>query len=184
MRSALAILFLVAATGAVFAAPPKAPRSMLDKWFTDLAHADSPESAKPIEQQIASAFRQSGSPSVDLLMSRANQALGGADNKTAGTLLGAVTRIAPRYAEGWHARAMLEAAGGKDSAAMLSLQKTVALNPRQFTAMTELAGMLEDYGDKAGALKLYRRALVLDPQQETAARRVKALTKAVEGQSI
>ena len=81
-------------------------------------------------------------------------------------------------------RATLEAAGGDDSAAMLSLQKVVTLNPRQFTAMRELADMLEDYGDKPGALKLYRAALALDPQIEGAARHVQGLAKEVEGQGI
>ena len=109
-------------------------------------------------------FRQSGSPSVDLLMTRAEAALAAADNKTAKKLVEAVTNIAPNYAEGWHARAAMEQAAGNDTAAMVSLQKVVLLNPRQFAAMVELADMLEDYGDKAGALKLYRRALALDPQ--------------------
>ncbi len=67
---------------------------------------------------------------------------------------------------------------------MVSLQKVVALNPRQFEAMVELGGMLEDYGDKAGALKLYRRALALDPQLEGATRKVRELTRKVEGQDI
>ena len=42
------------------------------------------------------------------------------------------------------------------------------LNPRQFAALSELGDMLQDYGDKAGALKLYRRALDLDPQLDGA----------------
>ncbi len=92
--------------------------------------------------------------------------------------------MAPRYAEGWHQRAQLQAAANDDSGAMLSLEKAVAINPRHFTAMAELAGMLEDYGDKASALKLYRRVLTLDPQMDAAARREKALEKEVEGQGI
>jgi hypothetical protein len=44
--------------------------------------------------------------------------------------------------------------------------------------------MLEDYGDKAGALKLYRRALDLDPQMEGAAQKVRELTQRVEGRDI
>jgi hypothetical protein len=44
--------------------------------------------------------------------------------------------------------------------------------------------MLEDYGDKPGALKLYRRTLALDPQMKVAAEREKALEKSVEGQGI
>jgi tetratricopeptide (TPR) repeat protein len=179
MRSALAALLLLAATGAALAAP-----SQLDGWFKDLARAESPEEAKPLEDKIEGAFRQSGSASVDLLMSRVKEAMNASDNKTAAALLTAVTRLAPDYAEGWHMRATLEAADGNDTAAMLSLQKVVQLNPRNFTAMMELAGMLEDYGDKAGALKLYRAALALDPQIEGAARHIQGLAKDVEGQGI
>ena len=58
------------------------------------------------------------------------------------------------------------------------------LNPRQFEAMEQLGEMLEDYGDKAGALKMYRRAQALDPQLEGLQRHIDALSRAVEGQGI
>ena len=160
------------------------PQSELDKLFGQLAKADTAEDAKPVEGRIAGLFRQSGSATIDLLMSRAEAALGAQYNKTAEKLFASVTDLDPAYAEGWHARAGMEAAANNDTAAMVSLQKVVQLNPRQFEAMAELAGMLEDYGDKAGALKLYRRALALDPQLEGAARKIKALTHDVEGQDI
>jgi len=188
--SAWVLLFSLAASGAAIAAPSSTPaskpaaKSDIDRWFADLAKAESAEDAKPIEEKIESAFKQSGSPSIDLLMGRANAALGAADNKTAGALLEAVTRAAPTYAEAWHVRATMDAAGGNDSAAMLSLQKVVSLNPRHFSAMAELAGMLEDYGDKKGALAMYRKALALDPQLDGAARSVRALEREVEGQGI
>jgi hypothetical protein len=67
---------------------------------------------------------------------------------------------------------------------MVSLQKAVALNPRHFLALGELGAMLEEYGDKPGALKLLRRAVALDPQMAGAARHEKALEKEVEGQGI
>lgn len=186
MRHAWASLIFLAATGAAVAAPPPtpAPQAQVDRWFADLAKADSAEDAKPIEDKIEAAFKQSGSASLDLLMSRANAALNAADAKTAATILAAVTKVAPNFAEGWHVRATVDAANGNDSAAMLGLQKVVALNPRHFAAMTELAGMLEDYGDKKGALALYRKALALDPHLEDAVRSARALEKEVEGQGI
>lgn len=155
-----------------------------DKLFAQLKAADSSDTAKPIEEKLAQLFRVSGSPSVDLLMSRAGTALAQADNKTARALVDAVTHVAPRYAEGWRLRAHMQQAAGDDSAAMISLQRAVILNPREFAAMTELAEMLEDYGDKPGALKLYRRTLTLDPKSRIAAEREKALAKEVEGQGI
>ncbi len=186
MRPAwLFVCLLLAAAPAAAAPPPPAPAaSQLDRWFAELAKAGSAEEAKPIEDKSNAAFKQSGSASVDLLMSRAGAALNAADSKTAGAILAAVTRVAPNYAEGWHMRATMDAAGGNDSAAMLALQKVITLNPRHFAVMAELAGMLEDYGDKKGALALYRKALALDPQREGAARAARALERDVEGQGI
>lgn len=164
-------------------AKPAKPVSEAD-LLAQLKKADSPEAAKPIEQKLTAMFRPSGSPSVDLLMTRAETAARAGDKDTARKLVDAVTSIAPRYAEGWHARAAMESAADNDTAAMVSLQKTVELNPNHFTAMVELGDMLEAYGDKAAALKLYRRALALNPQMEGADRKVRELTRSVEGQDI
>jgi Flp pilus assembly protein TadD len=180
MRLAWTALFLSLAAGSALAAEP----GQIDRWFKDLAKAETAEDAKPIEQKIDAAFRESGSPSVDLLMSRAKQAVAAADSKTATLLVTSVTRLAPNYAEGWRLRATLDAAAGNDGAAMIALQRVVTLNPRHFSAMAELAGMLEDYGDKKAALALFRKVLTLDPQHEAAAGRVRALEREVEGQGI
>jgi tetratricopeptide (TPR) repeat protein len=179
MRKAwLAAALLLISSGA-FAAP-----SEEDKLFAQLHDASTPEEAHPIEQKLDGLFQISGSPTVDLLMTRAKAALGGTANDVARKLLDSVTQVAPNYAEGWRARAALQAAGNDDAGAMVSLQKAVTLNPRQFEAMTDLADMLEEYGDKPAALKLYRQALALDPQLSEAARHEKALAKELEGQGI
>ncbi len=67
---------------------------------------------------------------------------------------------------------------------MISLQKTLTLNPREFAAYMQLAQMLEDYGDKKGALDAYRKAQSLDPHIEDIARHVRELSRDVEGQGI
>lgn len=163
-------------------AQPK-PVSQAD-LLAQLKAADSPEAARPIEQKLTAMFRPSGSPSVDLLMTRAETAAAAGDKNTARKLVDAITSIAPKYAEGWHVRAAMESAADNDAAAMVSLQKTVHLNPYHFTAMVELGDMLQDYGDEAAALKLFRQALALNPQMEGAQRRVRELARSVEGQDI
>jgi predicted TPR repeat methyltransferase len=180
MRPAWPALFLV-----LMLAPAMAQsRTQIDRWFADLAKAEDAEAAKPIEDKIEAAFRQSGSASLDLLMTRAKQAVAGGDSKTAATLAASINRLAPDFTEGWRLRATLDAAGGNDAAAMIALQKVMTLNPRHFPAMADLAGMLEDYGDKKAALDLYRKVLVLDPRHEGAIDRVRALGRDVEGQGI
>jgi tetratricopeptide (TPR) repeat protein len=188
MRFTLVFLFSLA-TAAAQAAPQKPAmhepaRPPVDVLFAQLAKTQSPEDARPIEERIFALFDQSGSPSIDLLMARAAAAMAGSDNDAARKLFDSVTGIAPDFAEGWHERAQLQVADGDDEAAMISLQKAVILNPRQFEAMSQLGDLLEEYGDKAGALKMYKRALALDPQLEGAAKHVQALERAVEGQGI
>jgi tetratricopeptide (TPR) repeat protein len=188
MRTALILSFLLA--GTAYAAPAKTPApapkevNSEEQLFHQLKQAQNAEEAHVIEEKLKLMFRPSGSPSVDLLMTRADAAAAASDKKTAKKLVDAITSIAPTYAEGWHSRAAMEQADGDDTDALVSLQKTVLLNPRHFAAMVELADMLEDYGDKGGALKLYRRALDLDPQLDVASRKVRELTTSVEGRDI
>jgi len=166
------------------AAALAAPQSPVDKLLSQLKTAENAEDAKPLESQILTAFLRSGSPSVDLLMSRAGAALSAGNKDVARHLYDSITGIAPRYAEGWHRRGLMQSEAGQDEAAMVSLQKAVELNPRHFQAMAELAEMLEDYGDKPGALKMYRRAIALDPQFEGLQRHIDGLSRDVEGQGI
>jgi Flp pilus assembly protein TadD len=189
MRAALAF-FLLLISSATYAAPSGPPVSKPkevsseDKLFAQLKQVENAEDAHPIEQKLMAMFRASGSPSVDLLITRVQTALAATDKTTAKKLIDAVTTIAPDYAEGWHIRAGMEHMADDDTAALVSLQKAVQLNPRHFAALNELADMLEEYGDKAGALKLYRRALELDPHLPGASQKLRELTTSVEGRDI
>jgi len=181
MRFFPVLVFMFAVPLAAHAATPP---SSLDSLFVSLAKAQSEEDAKPIETQILALFDQSGSASVDLLMTRAEAAADAGDVDTAKKLIDSITDIAPDFAEGWHRRAALQAAAKDDEGAMISLQKAVTLNPREFAALAELAVMLEDYGDKKAALATYRRVLALDPHMEGVDKHVDELARDVEGEKI
>jgi tetratricopeptide (TPR) repeat protein len=185
MRAAWFFIALLLPTAAPAATPPAKPAlPSIDQLFDQLKHAGSTDEAKPIEEKIGGIFLQSGSASVDLLMARASAATAAGDKDTAKKLLEAITALAPNYAEGWHARANLQRTLNDDSGAMVSLGHVILLNPRQFAALYELGNMMEDYGNKAGALKLYRKALDIDPQLDGAQKHVDAIVRDVEGQGI
>lgn len=166
------------------AKPPASSAQQLDQLFAELAKATSADEAQALATRIEGIFRQSGSATVELLMARGQSALQAGDTATARKVIESVTKLAPDYAEGWHIQAQLQAAAGDDAGALLSLQKSVALNPRSFSALAGLAEMLGDYGDKKGALALYRKVLVLNPMDERAIRAVRRLAREVEGEKI
>jgi tetratricopeptide (TPR) repeat protein len=189
LTAVLALLFLAPiSTGA---APPPHPvarkpaaQNDLDVLFGALSRTRGPEDAKPIEDQILAHFLASGSPSVDLLMHRAEAALVGKDQPDARKLLDAVTSVAPDFAEGWHQRGKMQAEEGDDQGAIISLNKTVTLNPRQFEAYAELGEVLLSNGDKKDALRILRRAVALDPHLDNLDREIEKLAREVEGEKI
>jgi tetratricopeptide (TPR) repeat protein len=176
----VAIAAFLSATASAAAAPDRA----LDGLFAKLGKVQSSDEAQPIEKEIIIHFLQSGSPTVDLLMSRVGGLMDGGDAGHAAKILEAVTQLAPSYAEGWHQRGKLEAEQGHDEAAMVSLQKSINLNPREFAALVELGDMLAEYGAKPAALANYKRALALDPHFEDLDKRVEQLSREVEGEKI
>ncbi|MGH6878143.1 MAG: tetratricopeptide repeat protein [Rhizomicrobium sp.] len=182
--ASLAALSVAGASPPLPSRPVVRTTSPLDTLFVRLAKAGSGEEAKPIEDQILTLFLESGSASIDLLMTRAAGALAAGDMDTARQLLDVVTKVAPDYAEGWHQRGKLQAVAGDDEGAIISLQKAVTLNPRQFAAMTELGAILDEYGDKRDALKILRRVETLDPHFADVDREVRQLTRDVEGDRI
>ena len=70
-------LFLPLAAQAAHAPSQPVAKPPLETLFGQLGQADSPEDAKPIEERIGAIFLQSGSPSVDLLMTRTAAAKSG-----------------------------------------------------------------------------------------------------------
>ncbi len=180
----LALVLPLAAEAAPKPAPKPVTRGQLETLFENLAKAETEEDAQRFEQQILNVFTRSGSPSIDLLMSRGDTALEARDMGTAKKLYSAVNTIAPNYAEAWHRRGQLLAATGDDGGAMIAFQRAVKLNPRHFAALAELGNLLDEYGNKPAALKMLRRALALDPHLDGVDRHVRELTRAVEGDEI
>ena len=196
---ALAVFFLLTSLGvsgvpvyAEVAPPPplsdqdnKPPRAaMLDALFAELAKSKSAEEGKPIEDAIGRVWLQSGSPSIDILMSRGLEAYDAKDYDRAMFYFNEVVVLEPAFAEGWHKRATVFYVQDNFSRALADLEQVLRLEPRQFVAMGGLALMLEQLGDKQGALEVFRRALTLNPWLDGAAQIEKSLSIDVEGRGI
>jgi Flp pilus assembly protein TadD len=155
-----------------------------DQLLTKLSQAKDAREARPLERELRARWAHSTSPSADLLLRRADQAMRAHDNNTARTIVQKLTDIAPDFAEAWHRRATLASEKEDFADAIDSLRHVLALQPKHFIAIAELAEILEQFGDKPRALKAYRAAKGLDPYIEGLDDRIRALTKEIEGQRI
>ncbi|MAN60416.1 MAG: hypothetical protein CMI60_00585 [Parvibaculum sp.] len=164
--------------------PATAASVRLDRLFSQLAQSKTPEDAKVVEDLIWDVWNRSGSISVDLLMDRALQALAAGNYEDSLTFLDEVVDLAPGYSEGWNKRATVHFLRDDYASALGDLEATLALEPRHFGAIAGLALVLEDLGDKEGALDAYRRVLAVYPFLEGAGEAESRLTVEIEGRGI
>ena len=152
--------------------------------FAQLKAARSPAAAEGLEDAIRKVWMASGSASIGLLMSHGLEALAAKDYDDALYYFDEVVSLAPGYSEGWNKRSAVHFILNDYSAALADLEHVLRLEPRHFEALAGLAVILEDLGDKKGALDAYRRALELDPWLKGVPARIKHLEPEVEGRGI
>ena len=99
--------WLATAATLTFAVPVQGAQNdpRLDPLFAELAAAQTPEDAAPIEQTIWKIWLLSGNGAVDADMLRGLQAMGAGDNETALEHFTRVVEATPDFAEGWNKRA-------------------------------------------------------------------------------
>ncbi|WP_410217552.1 tetratricopeptide repeat protein [Paracoccus sp. (in: a-proteobacteria)] len=147
--------------------PSQVVANVLDSAFAQLAEPQG-EGWRIAESDILRAWSRSGSPAMDLLLQRAEQALDQGDAQTAIGHLTALTDHAPDFAAGFQTRAAAFAAIGQYGPAMADLARTLELEPRHFAALTQLGAMLEEMGEDERALAAYRESLKIHPHQQEA----------------
>ncbi len=155
----------------------------MEALFSRLADPDS-ESWRLAESDILREWSRSGSPAMDLLLKRGEDALDRGDIPAAIGHLTALTDHAPDFAAGFQMRASAYAAAGQYGPAIADLARALELEPRQFAALTQLGGMLEEIGEDERALQAYRASLKIHPHQQEAIDAVARLERAQTGTDI
>ncbi len=148
-----------------------------------LREAD-PTDAKKIEREIDLVWRRSGSPSMDLLLNRGQDALDAGEVETAIGHFSALIDHAPEFAEGWHRRATAFYRQEEYGLAVADLEHALALNPQHFNAMFGLAVIFETLDRPDQAHAIYQQVLILYPTHERAQDAVDRLAGKVTGQTL
>ncbi len=178
INSFVAAILPILAAGAALAEP-----ETLDSLFERLKSADEGEASR-IERQITMEWSKSGSPAMDLLLKRGNDALQQGDTEAAIGHLTALVDHAPDFAEGWNARAAAYFTAGQYGPAVSDIAHALQLNPRHFSAMTGFGMILEETGRDDEALDVYRAVLAIHPHLEPVREAVERLEAKAHGQDI
>jgi tetratricopeptide (TPR) repeat protein len=154
----------------------------LDELFARLARKD--DKWESVQNEIWLMWSQSGSPAMDLLLLRAGRAMDSGDGELALRYLDDLVRLAPDFAEGWNKRATVYFLLNDYGHSIADIERTLALEPRHFGALSGLGTILERVGDKNGAMRAYRRGLEIHPNLPGAAASVERLSPDVDGRKL
>ncbi|PIT68479.1 tetratricopeptide repeat protein [Bartonella tribocorum] len=139
------------------------------KYCADVAKA------KKISQQLQHLWSQSGSETIDLLMSWAENAINRDDYGLALDYIDNVLALLPTHAEAWIRRAWVHIQLNDFKLAMLDLNHALELEPRNYIAFFELGVTMEATERPELALKAYEAALSYYPQMLRLQKRIEAL---------
>lgn len=161
--------------------PLRAEKPSLDELFARLAAAPDEKAAASIAGEINHRFRESGSPTIDVLMGQSARAIEANDFALARDLLDAVVRLEPDYAEGWNRRAAVAFQADEYGLAIADIERALALEPRHFGALAGLGTLLRQLDRKEEALKAYEAVLALNPRDADAKKAQEELKRETHG---
>ncbi|MEM9732799.1 MAG: tetratricopeptide repeat protein [Pseudomonadota bacterium] len=156
----------------------------LDGLFTLLGKTRDKKMGDRIAQQIWEIWRTSDSKSIDLLTRWAIAAGRSKRYGKALDLLDQVVVLRPDYAEGYNQRATLHYMMRNYGKSIVDIERTLALEPRHFGALSGLASILETLERKQQALETWYRVLSVYPANEGAQKAVVRLEEELAGRGI
>lgn len=178
--------WLATAASLSFAVPVQGGQNdpRLDSLFVELREAPTREDAAAIEQNIWKIWLLSGTGAVDACVLRGLQAMGTGDNEAALAAFDKVVAAMPDFAEGWNKRATVNYLLGRFDASVIDIQKTLALEPRHFGALSGLALINLALSREREALKAFEAALRVHPNLPGADTHIRELREKIRGKGI
>lgn len=136
------------------------------------------------EQGLWLLWTRSGDAGIDQLMAQTTEHMQAGRYPEAIAVLNEVIRKKPGYAEGWNRRATVNFMMSNYAKSMSDIDRTLALEPRHFGALSGMAQILKNTGKKEMALKAYQRVLDIYPMMRSAQNEVATLSEELTGEGI
>jgi tetratricopeptide (TPR) repeat protein len=163
---------------------PQARAKILSELYEQLAKSADTATAAPIAEAIQRVWIFSGSDTTDLLMMRAQKAIGEKKLDLALTMLDAIVELQPDFAEGWNRRAYVYFLKDDYERALGDIRRTLALEPKHFKALEGMANILRQLNNKKTALEALKKLQEIHPHADGVKTAIEELSREVEGQGI
>ena len=170
--------------GLNFPQTPEEAETVLGKLYAALATTEDEALALKVTVTIEKIWRLPGGDTVNLIVDRAINAANSNNTDLALKLLDSAVDLAPDFAEAWSRRAFVYYMKGDTERAVGDLRRVLAMEPNHFKALEGLAKIMQESGQKKGALKALEELYKINPHAPGAKTSIEILKKEVEGQGI
>ncbi len=164
-------------------APTLAQEVSVEDLLDELANPDEAGWMR-LERQILRRWGQSGSPTIDYLFQRGEEALQAGRADIAIDHFSAVLDYAPDFAEAWNGRATAYYLANRMGQSLSDIEQVLRLNPHHFGALAGMGMILESLDRPQQALEAYQASLAIHPHQQAVMDAVNRLELASAGQSL
>jgi Flp pilus assembly protein TadD len=136
----------------------------LGALFDLLKRAKTVAEAQNVEGAIWMAWMHSGDAEADGLMQLGTAAMEAGDPEAALAVFDQLVTRRPDFAEAWNKRATVHYMMGNLAASVADIQRTLALEPRHFGALSGLGLIYDALGKEGPALRAFEAALRIHPR--------------------
>ena len=174
---------LAAAVALLLALPAFAGQddTRLPDLFSRLKGTTDRNEAGALEALIWQIWLENEDDDVNLLMRRGIVHMGQGQATLALAAFDAIVQKAPNFAEGWNKRATLYFLIGDFTSSVADIERTLALEPRHFGALSGLGQIYLALDKKSAALRAFEGALAIDPHLMSIREVVEDLKKELRG---
>jgi len=151
----------------------------LDALFERLRLTADDYEANLIEREIWDIWTASGDESLDQVMERGIRAMSQGEHEVALAAFNSIVEAAPDFAEGWNKRATLYWLMGDNEASVADIDRTLALEPRHFGALSGLAMIRMAQDRLADAAKALKAVIAIHPHAGDAARQLERIERII-----
>ena len=156
----------------------------LDELFAQLRGAESTKKASRIEAEIWATWAYSGDELIDRHMSLGMKAMHEGALRLSLREFSTVIDLDQNFAEGWNKRASIYYMMGDYNKSVKDIERTLALEPRHYGAISGMALIFDATRNAASALKAWQQVLEFTPYNQQIRKHVKDLENEVQGKAI